>query len=63
MYGHPEQFLNKDNIEIELGFQNSIDNEVVLSYVLQENFDVFKNHCLLLFTIEQIDWVLELQSS
>jgi len=63
MYGHLEQFLNKDNIKIELGFQDSIDNKVVLSHILWEKFNVFNNHCLLLFTIEQIDWALELQSS
>lgn len=40
----PWQFLNENNIEILVGFQNHIGEKLVLLNILQKNLDIFDNH-------------------
>ena len=34
MDGQSEHFLNKNYIKFKMGFQNHVDNEVILSHIL-----------------------------
>jgi len=50
--GGPRQFLDEDDIEIEVNLKNSIHNKIVFSNILQKDFDIVENHILALFTAE-----------
>jgi len=50
----PRRFLDEDNIEIVIDFEYSVDNKVVLSNILREDFQVLYNHIALPFTAEQV---------
>ena len=51
---YPRWFLDEDDIEIVVDFEDSVDDEVVLSNILQKNLQILQNHIILLFTAEQI---------
>ena len=61
--------MDKDNVKFWMGFENDVDDEVVLTNILWKDFDVFTNilwedfdvltnHAEELLTAEQIDLVL-----
>ena len=54
----PEQFLNKDNIEVVVDFENQTDDEIILLNILRKNFQVLQNHILIAFTVEQVEFLL-----
>ena len=54
----PRKFLNKDDIKRKFCFENCVDNQIVFSYILWKDFNIFNNHDLLLFTVEWIDCLL-----
>jgi len=40
----PEQFLDKKDIELILGFKDSVDDDGVFVNVLRKNLEIFHNH-------------------
>ena len=63
MNSWPEQFLNKQNVELKVSFQDCVDNKIVFLHILQEDLNILDNHWWLLFTVKQIDWALVSLSS
>jgi len=60
--GCPRWFLNENNIEVTVDFENWVDNEVIFLDILWKNLQVFQNHILLVFTVKQIEFLLVSQS-
>jgi len=54
--------LDKNNIKGKSSFKNCVDNQIVFPHILWKYFDVFSNHELLPFMLEQINCFLLLQS-
>jgi len=44
LYERPRQFLDEDDVKSILHFKNDVDDEVVLTNVLRENFDILRNY-------------------
>ena len=63
LYERPRQFLDEDDVKSILHFKNDVDDEVVLTNVLRENFDILRNYAWMSFTAEWINYFLFLQSS
>ena len=63
MNSWPEQFLNKQNVELKVSFQDCVDNKIVFLHILQEDLNILDNYWWLLFTVKQIDWALVSLSS
>ena len=39
-------------------FEDQTDDEIILSNVLQKNFQVLQNHISMAFTVEQVEFLL-----
>ena len=60
--GCPRWFLNEDNVKVIVDFKNQTDNEVIFLNILWKNLQIFQNHILLAFVVEQVEFLLVSQS-
>ena len=50
--------MNKNNVKVMVDFEDQTDDEIILSNVLQKNFQVLQNHISMAFTVEQVEFLL-----
>ena len=54
----PRWFLDEDDVKFWIDFEDSVNNKIILTNILRENFDILTNYIEEPLTAEWIDLVL-----